>query len=113
MFSTFTVETWYWQKHLVSGIFNPDKKLMGYTNTEWETLLHGKDKKIVLPLKNEPVKYFEGVVDRFRRMYLKKEINQLSNNVKKFITITHCKACNRARLSQEVLNCEINGYNIA
>lgn len=63
LFSTFTVETWYWQKHLVSGIFNPDKKLMGYTNTEWETLLHGKDKKIVLPLKNEPVKYFEGVVE--------------------------------------------------
>ncbi|GEM_PF-7070272 len=73
MFSTFTVETWYWQKHLVSGIFNPDKKFMGYTNIEWETLLHGKDKKIVLPLKNEPVKYFEGVVDRFRRMYLKKK----------------------------------------
>ncbi|MPQ25422.1 ATP-binding cassette domain-containing protein [Bacillus paralicheniformis] len=113
LFSTFSVGTWYWQKHLNSGIFNPDKKLLDYTDTEWQTLLHGKDKKIVLPLNNEPVKYFEGVVDRFRRMYLKKEIKQLSNNVKKFITITHCTACNGTRLSQEVLNCKIDGCNIA
>ncbi len=113
LFSTFSVGTWYWQKHLISGIFNPDKKLMNYTDIEWQTLLHGKDKKIVLPLKNEPVKYFEGVVDRFRRMYLEKEINQLSNNVKKYITLTHCTACNGTRLNQEVLNCKINGYNIA
>ncbi|QQK79938.1 excinuclease ABC subunit UvrA [Salicibibacter cibi] len=113
LFSTFSVGTWYWQKHLISGIFNPDKKLMDYTDTEWQTLLYGKDKQIVLPLKNEPVKYFEGVVDRFRRMYLKNEINQLSNNVKKFITLTHCTACNGSRLNQEILNCQINGYNIA
>ncbi|SFP68294.1 ATP-binding cassette domain-containing protein [Salibacterium halotolerans] len=113
LFSTFSVGTWYWQKHLNSGIFNPDKKLKDYTDTEWQTLLHGKDKKIVLPLKNEPVKYFEGVIDRFRRMYLKKEINQLSNNVKKFIILSHCTACNGTRLSQEVLNCKIDGYNIA
>jgi excinuclease UvrABC ATPase subunit len=113
LFSTFSSGTWYWQKHLISGIFNPDKKLMDYTDAEWQVLLHGKDKKIVLPLKNEPVKYFEGVADRFRRMYLIKEINQLSNNVKKFITITHCTACNGTRLSQEVLNCKIDGYNIA
>lgn len=113
LFSTFSVGTWYWQKHLVSGLFDPDKRLMDYTNTEWQTLLYGKEKKIVLPLTNEPVKYFEGVVDRFRRMYLKKELHQLSNNVKKFITIAHCTACNGTRLNQEVLNCKIDGYNIA
>lgn len=113
LFSTFSVGTWYWQKHLISGLFDPDKKLMDYTETEWQMLLYGKDKKIVLPLKNEPVKYFEGVIDRFRRMFLEKEIHQLSNNVKKFINITHCTACNGTRLSHEVLNCKINGYNIA
>ncbi|EES72411.1 hypothetical protein POTG_03019, partial [Paenibacillus sp. oral taxon 786 str. D14] len=113
LFSTFSAGTWYWQKHLVSGLFDPDKKLMDYTETEWQMLLYGKDKKIVLPLKNEPAKYFEGVINRFRRMFLEKEIHQLSNNVKKFITITHCKACNGTRLSHEVLNCKINGYNIA
>lgn len=113
LFSTFSVGKWYWQKHLISGIFNPDKKLMDYTDAEWQTLLYGKDKKIVLPLKNEPLKYFEGVVDRFRRMYLKKEISQISNNVRKFISVTHCTACNGTRLSQKVLNCKIDGYNIA
>lgn len=113
LFSTYSVGTWYWQKHLISGIFNPDKKLAGYTDIEWQTLLYGKNKQIVLPLENEPVKYFEGVIDRFRRMYLKKEINQLPNNVKKYITLTHCTACNGSRLRQEVLNCKINGYNIA
>ena len=106
LFSTFAVGTWYWQKHLVSGIFDPDKKLINYTDTEWETLLHGKDQKIVLPLKNEPVKYFEGVVDRFKRIYLNKEINHLPNNVKKFISLKDCSVCNGTRLSQEVLNCK-------
>lgn len=106
LFSTFAVGTWYWQKHLVSGIFDPDKKLINYTDTEWETLLHGRDQKIVLPLKNEPVKYFEGVVDRFKRIYLNKEINHLPNNVKKFISLKDCSVCNGTRLSQEVLNCK-------
>lgn len=113
LFSTFSAGTWYWQKHLVSGVFNPDKKLMDFTDTEWHTLLYGKDKRIVLPLKNEPIKYFEGVVDRFRRMYLKKEPNQLSNNVKELVTLTPCPVCNGTRLSHEVLHCKIKGYNIA
>jgi excinuclease UvrABC ATPase subunit len=113
LFSTFSKGTWYWEKHLNSGIFNPDKKLMDYTETEWQTLLYGKDRKIVLPLKNEPVKYFEGVIDRFRRMYLEKEINQLSKNVKGFINIAHCAVCDGTRLTQEVLDCKIDGYNIA
>lgn len=113
LFSTFAVETWYWQKHLVSGIFDPDKKLKNYTDTEWQTLLYGKNKKIILPLKNEPVKYFEGVIDRFKRIYLEKESNKFSNKIKRFITLKDCSVCNGARLSQEVLNCKINGYNIA
>ncbi|SFL91346.1 excinuclease ABC, A subunit [Gracilibacillus orientalis] len=113
LFSTFAAGTWYWQKHLISGIFDSKKKLINYTDTEWETLLHGKDKKIKLPLKNEPVKYFEGVVDRFKRVYLKKETNQLPDNIKNFITLKHCSVCNGTRLNQEVLKCEIDGYNIA
>lgn len=113
LFSTFSVGTWYWQKHLNSGLFNPNKKLMDYTDAEWKMLLHGKDEKIILPLKDEPTKYYEGVIDRFKRMYLKKDIRQLSHNVKRFITITPCTTCNGARLSQEVLNCKIDGYNIA
>lgn len=113
LFSTFAVGTWYWQKHLVSGLFDPDKKLIDYTDKEWQRLLYGKDQNLVLPLKNEPVKYFEGVVDRFNNVLLKKEINQLSNSVKKFITIKDCSVCNGTRLSLEVLNCKINGYNIS
>ena len=99
LFSPFAVGTWYWQKHLVSGIFDPDKKLKNYTDTEWQSLLHGMDKKIILPLKNEPVKYFEGVIDRFKRIYLKKESNQLSNKIKRFITLKDCSVCNGSRLS--------------
>lgn len=78
-----------------------------------ENVTTWKDEKIILPLKDEPTKYYEGVIDRFKRMYLKKDIRQLSHNVKRFITITPCTTCNGARLSQEVLNCKIDGYNIA
>lgn len=113
LFSTFAVGTWYWHKHLISGIFDPDKTLNNFTDEEWQTLLYGKNKKIVLPLKNEPIKYFEGVVDRFNRLYLKKEINQIPSNVKNYITLKHCSECNGTRLSKGVLNCKINGYNIA
>lgn len=33
--------------------------------------------------------------------------------MKNFITLKHCSACNGTRLCKEVLNCKINGYNIA
>ncbi|WP_071394782.1 ATP-binding cassette domain-containing protein [Bacillus tuaregi] len=113
LFSTFAVGTWYWHKHLVSGIFDPDKKLQDFTAAEWQTLLHGKDEKLVLPLENEPLKYFEGVIDRFKRLYLTKENNQISKNIKKYISLKDCSQCNGTRLSQEVLNCKIDEYNIA
>ncbi len=113
LFSTFSAGTWYWEKHLISGLFHADKKVMDFTETEWQTLLYGKDKKIILPLKNEPEKYFEGVIDRFKRMYLKKDSSQLPEHVKKFITLAHCPTCNGTRLNQAVLKCKIYGYNIA
>lgn len=49
LFSTFSVGTWYWQKHLNSGLFNPNKKLMDYTDAEWKMLLHGKMRKLYYP----------------------------------------------------------------
>lgn len=115
LFSTFSLGTWYSNKHLMSGIFNTDKKLMNYTDEEWQTLLYGTNQKIPLPIENEPFKYFEGVIDRFKRMHLKSNINisHLSKNIEKYISLTHCSTCHGSRLSQKVLKCKINGGNIA
>lgn len=76
LFSTFGVGSWYWQKHLVSGLSDADKKLADFSSEEWQMLLYGSEQKVVLPLENERTKYFEEVVSRFRRLYLKKEMDQ-------------------------------------
>lgn len=40
-------------------------------------------------------------------------MHQLSKNIEKYISLTHCSTCQGSRLSQKALKCKINGKNIA
>lgn len=118
LFPAFSVGSWYLNTYLYSGLFDNDKKLGDYTEAEWETLLHGKSKKVPMVHDNLPINgKFEGLVDKFNRMYIQRDTSVLSESVRttleRFIAFAPCPLCKGTRLSQAALSCRINGYNIA
>lgn len=105
LFPVFSVGSWYFNSYAYSGLFDNDKKLIDYTDKEWQTLLHGKSKG------------FEGLIVKFNRMYVKRDTSILSESTRstleRFILFAPCPLCKGTRLSQAALNCRINGYNMA
>lgn len=118
LFPMFAVGSWYFNTYAYSGLFDNDKKLGDYTDEEWHTLLYGKPKKFQIKKDNVPLNVnFEGLVDKFNRMYIKRDTSILSENTRgtleRFISFAPCPLCKGTRLNQAALNCRIDGYNIA
>lgn len=117
-FPEYGVDSWDWRICTQSGLFDNDKKLDDYTSEEMELLLHGKPYKVKLDFAGKPVNLtFEGVIDKFSRKYITRDIKTLSERTQKvvvpYITLGPCVLCKGARLSQAALSSRINGYNIA
>ncbi|WP_084241109.1 ATP-binding cassette domain-containing protein [Pedobacter africanus] len=118
LFPMFAVGSWYFNSYAYSGLFDNDKKLGDYTEQEWHTLLYGKPKKVTARKDNVPLNVnFEGLVDKFNRMYIKRDTSILSESTRgtleRFMSFSACPLCKGARLNQAALNSRINGYNIA
>jgi excinuclease UvrABC ATPase subunit len=99
-------------------LFDIDKKLAQYTDAEMEQLLYGKPHKFEVNLGGKALNItFEGIVEKFSRKYIKRDVKTLSERTQKmvapFMTFGPCSLCRGARLSQAALNCKINGRNIA
>ncbi|WP_135554506.1 ATP-binding cassette domain-containing protein [Paenibacillus cymbidii] len=112
------VESWDWNIHVQSGLYDVDKKLADYTEEEMEQLLYGKPQKIQMHVGGKPVNFtLEGVIEKFSGKYIKRDLKTMSERtqrtVEPFITIGPCHLCRGARLSQAALRCKINGRNIA
>lgn len=113
IFPTFSVGTWYWKGYTLSGYFDNDKKLADYSEAEWEKLLRGEPAKIDL---GELSMTYEGLIDKFDRLYIKKEgamADTTKKKVEKFMTTMICPSCHGKRYNETILGCRINGYNIA
>ncbi|HEY0611038.1 MAG TPA: excinuclease ABC subunit UvrA, partial [Chitinophaga sp.] len=100
-----------------SGMLDNDKKLEDYTAEEWNILLYGKG-TFEVKLDNVPINTkFEGLVDKFNRLYIQKDSNEMAEstrqNAERYMKFGPCTLCNGARLSQAALSCRINGMNIA
>ncbi len=106
---------WYLRTVLASGLFDNDKKLKDFTEKERETLYHSKPVKVSLG--NGMNLNFEGVVDKFTRKYILRDLKTMSERTQKavapYITMGPCSLCHGARISQKALACKINGYNVA
>lgn len=118
LFPMFAVGSWYFNTYAYSGLFDNDKKLGDYTEEEWHTLLYGKPKKFMTKKDNVPLNVsFEGLVDKFNRMYIKRDTSILSESTRgtleRFMSFAPCPLCYGTRLNQTALNSRINGYNIA
>lgn len=113
----FKVGKWVWKTYTLSGLFDNDKPVSEYTDAELHALLHGAENvKIAMGEFGMNLTY-EGVVERFTRMYLKKDAAAMSERnravFEQFVTSQTCPVCGGARLNQAALNCRIEGLNIA
>jgi excinuclease UvrABC ATPase subunit len=110
----FKVGKWMWKMYPLSGLFDNDKPIKDYTEEELKALLYGADLKVSF---GEFGSKYEGLVERFTRMYIKKDAAAMSERnravFEQFTTSQTCPVCRGARLNEAALNCKINGRNIA
>lgn len=111
----YVAEGWYHRVVIASKLFDNDKKLKDFTEAELEVLYHSKPVKV--DLGGGMKLNFEGVVDKFDRKYILRDLKTMSERTQKavapFLTMGPCSLCHGARISQQALACKINGYNIA
>ncbi len=118
LYGAYAVDSWDWSLTTQSGFFDNDKKLEDYTEEEMERLLYSPPFKVKTEFGEKMVNLtFEGIIDKFTRKYITRDIKTYSERTQKqvepYITYGPCHLCKGARLSQPVLNCKINGRNIA
>lgn len=93
-----------WQTHLYQNnpLLNPNKKLADFTDEEWEILKYGSKEPVKVGIRSnntgrvDMVKY-EGVIPRFNRLYLRRDISKLKKSLQDEIySLVHqcgCKTC--------------------
>jgi excinuclease UvrABC ATPase subunit len=100
--------------YMASGFFDNDKKLSEFTKQEMDLLLYGQEQKFKIDKMNRT---YLGVITGFTRSYIERDLKTRSERTQEkiahYLTEGPCPACKGARLNKAVLNCKINGYNIA
>ena len=112
-----------WQTHLYQSnpLLDPNKKLKDFTAEEWNILKNGSKEKVQVGIKSNntgrvDMVDYEGVIPRFYRLYLKRDITKLKQSVQDEI-MSHvdrckCHACVGSGLNPKAIASKINGYNI-
>ncbi|GAA2381833.1 excinuclease ABC subunit UvrA [Nonomuraea africana] len=98
----FPVGSYAWHLYASSGLFDLDKPVGEFTEEEWRQLLHGERFKLERGT-------YEGVVDRFNRLQLKRD----TEATRRLVTEGPCPACDGARLNAAALASRIDGLNLA
>ena len=97
--------------------FDNDKKLSDFTPDEMQRLLYAEPHTFKISGQAGLKLAGGGVVVRFNRKFISRDIKTLSPRVRKMVEplleMAPCPVCHGARLSQAALGCRINGHNIA
>ncbi|MGN7357173.1 ATP-binding cassette domain-containing protein [Paenibacillus sp. SAF-054] len=116
-FPTFRPGEFRWKRYVCTGLFDNDKKLKDFTEDEWDTLLHKSGFKPPHPTEGWPeTSTYEGVIPRLQRSFLAKEskgVELYKKDIERVVVSRECPVCQGARLNPHVLECRINGRNIA
>ncbi|NDU75350.1 ATP-binding cassette domain-containing protein [Actinomadura sp. DSM 109109] len=118
-FPPFGVGTFVWQLYAESGLFDPDKPLRDFTPEEWDLLLYGKGFRVRRRNRTGSMGHnaYEGVVERFQRLYLGRDLGSLPPGVReaarRLVREETCAACGGARLNAAALASRIGGRGIA
>lgn len=105
--------SWYFNQYLDTHLFDPDKKLKDYTEQERNLLYYGAYEKGGKQVN----KKVEGIFNHLSRLLLKRDVSNVGDysqkRLERMVHETECPMCHGKRLNQNVLNCKINGINIA
>ncbi len=112
-----------WQTHLYQNnpLLDAGKPLYEYNDKEWQILKYGSEEKVKVGIRSnntgrvDMVEY-EGVLPRFRRLYLQRDISKLKRGLQEEI-LSHvekgvCPTCGGTGLNPSALASKINGRNI-
>jgi excinuclease UvrABC ATPase subunit len=118
LFPEYAVDSWSWNNLINTGLFDPDKKISKYTPKEINDLLYSEPIKVKTKLGAKDFNLtYEGIVNRFTNKYIKRDLKTMSERTQKsvepYMTMGPCSECKGTRLNKTILNCKINGYNIA
>ena len=112
-----------WQTHLWQNnpLLDPHKKLRDFTEDEWRILREGSPEPVKVGIRSNntgrvDMVPYEGVIPRFHRLYLKRDISKLKQSLQDEI-LSHvrkgpCPACGGTGLNPKALASKINGRNI-
>ncbi len=110
----FKVGKWLWKTYALSGLFDNDKPIMDYSEENLKIFLFGADVKVSF---GEIELKYEGLIERFNRMYIKKDSATMAERnrlvFEQFTNSQTCPVCRGGRLNQAALACRIEGRNIA
>ncbi len=106
---------WRWIRYAHSGLFDLDKKIKDYSPEELDLFLNSPQIRLKNPPANWPksAKY-EGIIPRMYRSIINSEEGLLHAAVlNPMLVMGSCPDCHGTRLSSKVLECRIEGKNIA
>ena len=121
-FSQFSTGSWQSFYYYNNPQLDPDKKLRDFTREEWQILRIGPDTPLVMDYARNNTGQvsklpYEGVVSRFNRLYLNRDISGLQRSVREeaalFTRRSPCPTCGGSGLNPKALASRICGFNIA
>ncbi|MFI9825365.1 ATP-binding cassette domain-containing protein, partial [Streptomyces sp. NPDC052013] len=118
-FPPFAAGTWQGQAYTNSDELDPHKPVRDFTAAEREFLMRGRpgSKVTVNGSGGTWTTEYEGLADRFERLYLKRDLGAMSQKtrdmVREYLSEGTCPACRGARLNEAALATRINGLSIA
>ena len=121
-FSQFSGGSWQEFYYRCCPLLDPDKKLRDFTPEEWKILRVGPDEPLKLGFLRHNTGQvsqvpYEGVVPRFQRLYLNRDISALKKSIQdevmQFVRRCPCTACGGSGLNPKALASKINGYKIS
>ncbi|MDT0391629.1 excinuclease ABC subunit UvrA [Streptomyces dubilierae] len=118
-FPPFAAGTWQGQTYTNSPDLDPDKPVGRFTAAEREFLMRGRpgSQVSVTGSGGTWITDYEGLADRFERLYLKRDLSAMSQKtrdlVREFLVEDVCPACRGTRLNAAALATRIGGRSIA
>ena len=120
-FSQFSGGSWQEFYYHHNPLYPADKPLKDFTEEEWKALRTGPDEPLIMEHgynnTGQASKLpYEGIVPRFNRLYLNRDISGLRKEVReeaeRFMKKSPCITCGGSGLNPKALESRINGYNI-
>ncbi|MBL7501212.1 excinuclease ABC subunit UvrA [Frankia sp. CNm7] len=110
----YTVDGWQVRIFAASGLLDPDKPIMNYTEREMRDFLYKEPVKVKVEGMNLT---YEGLIPRVQKAFLQKDKEALQPHIRAFVeravTFTACPECAGTRLNQAALASRVGGVNIA